>query len=98
MGVLGILAVSLTRFDGAKFVSYPEQSDEPLPSANLSALISSPDGGLWIGFGCSPVEPCRLLRRHEKQWRLARAASQHCAALRSLGHTNRQGFAFGILF
>jgi len=43
-------SIGLTRFDGAKFVSYPERSDEPLPSANLSALMSSPDGGLWIGF------------------------------------------------
>jgi streptogramin lyase len=43
-------SIGLARFDGAKFVSYPGQSDEPLPSANISALISSPDGGLWIGF------------------------------------------------
>jgi len=42
--------IGLTRFDGAKFVSYPEQSDEPLPSANVNALMSSPDGGMWIGF------------------------------------------------
>src|SRR5580698_2786981 len=40
----------LTRFDGMKFVSYPAQSDEPLPSTNVTALMSAPDGGLWIGF------------------------------------------------
>ncbi len=43
-------STGLTRFDGAKFVRYPGQSDEPLPAGNVSALMSSPDGGLWIGF------------------------------------------------
>ena len=40
----------LTRFDGMKFVSYPEQLDDALPSTNIRALLSAPDGGLWIGF------------------------------------------------
>jgi signal transduction histidine kinase/ligand-binding sensor domain-containing protein len=40
----------LTRFDGTKFINYPEKSDDPLPSSIVSALLSSPDGGLWIGF------------------------------------------------
>jgi signal transduction histidine kinase/ligand-binding sensor domain-containing protein len=40
----------LFRFDGAGFVRYPGASDDPLPSMDVSALISSSDGGLWIGF------------------------------------------------
>jgi signal transduction histidine kinase/ligand-binding sensor domain-containing protein len=43
-------STGLTRFDGTKFVRYPAQSDEPLPAGNVSALMSSPEGGLWIGF------------------------------------------------
>ena len=40
----------LYRFDGTRFVRYPGPSDDPLPSMDVSALIASPDGGLWIGF------------------------------------------------
>jgi signal transduction histidine kinase/ligand-binding sensor domain-containing protein len=40
----------LFRFDGTSFVRYPGASDDPLPSMGVTALISSPDGGLWIGF------------------------------------------------
>ena len=43
-------AEGLSRFDGLKFVRYPGPSDAPLPSPSVSALIASPDGGLWIGF------------------------------------------------
>jgi signal transduction histidine kinase/ligand-binding sensor domain-containing protein len=42
--------MGLFRFDGTGFVRYPGASDDPLPSMNVAALISSPDGGLWIGF------------------------------------------------
>src|ERR1700722_2645324 len=52
----------LTRFDGMKFINYPEQSDDPLPSTNVSALMSSPDGGLWIGFRLGGV--CFLRNGH----------------------------------
>jgi signal transduction histidine kinase/ligand-binding sensor domain-containing protein len=52
----------LTRFDGTKFVTYPEKSDDPLPSSNVSALLSSPDGGLWIGFRLGGV--CFLRNGH----------------------------------
>jgi signal transduction histidine kinase/ligand-binding sensor domain-containing protein len=45
----------LFRFDGVRFVSYPGPADEPLPSTNISALLASPDGGLWIGFGFGGV-------------------------------------------
>ena len=43
-------SMGLFRFDGTGFVRYPGASDDPLPSINVAALISSPDGGLWIGF------------------------------------------------
>jgi signal transduction histidine kinase/ligand-binding sensor domain-containing protein len=43
-------AAGLTRFDGASFVHYPGPADPPLPSNNISALLASADGGLWIGF------------------------------------------------
>jgi len=43
-------STGLVRFDGVHFVPYPGPSDEALPSTNISALIASPDGGLWIGF------------------------------------------------
>ena len=40
----------LSRFDGIRFVSYPGPAEAQLPSTNLSSLIASPDGGLWIGY------------------------------------------------
>ena len=43
-------STGLYRFDGTRFVRYPGPSDDPLPSVDVSALIASPDGGLWIGF------------------------------------------------
>jgi len=43
-------STGLYRFDGTRFVHYPGQSDDPLPSMDVSALIAAPDGGLWIGF------------------------------------------------
>ncbi len=50
-GMLWIASsAGLTRFDGSRFVGYPEPSDDPLPSSNISALLGAPDGGLWIGF------------------------------------------------
>ena len=55
-------STGLIRFDGTKFVRYPGQSDEPLPAGNVSALMSSPDGGLWIGFRLGGV--CFLHNGH----------------------------------
>ena len=52
----------LTRFDGMKFTDYPGQSDDPLPSINVNALMGSPDGGLWIGFRLGGV--CFLQNGH----------------------------------
>jgi ligand-binding sensor domain-containing protein len=46
---LGTIA-GLFRFDGVRFVRYPEAGDEPLPSTHIRALVAAPDGGLWVGF------------------------------------------------
>ncbi len=46
---LGTIA-GLFRFDGVRFVRYPEPGDEPLPSSHIRALVAAPDGGLWVGF------------------------------------------------
>lgn len=40
----------LVRFDGVRFVSYPEPGAEPLRATNVSSLFAAPDGALWIGF------------------------------------------------
>ena len=45
----------LSRFDGARFTKYPGPSDEPLPQRLVYALVASPDGGLWMGFGFGGV-------------------------------------------
>lgn len=52
----------LTRFDGARFVHYPDSGDEPLPSTYVTALGASPDGGLWIGFEFGGI--CLLRQGH----------------------------------
>jgi signal transduction histidine kinase/ligand-binding sensor domain-containing protein len=55
----------LTRFDGARFVSYPGPSEEPLHGTNVSSLLAAPDGGLWIGFrpsGASLLKDGRVTR------------------------------------
>jgi len=46
---LGTLA-GLWRFDGQRFVAFPQPSDPALPSSNITALEANPDGSLWIGF------------------------------------------------
>jgi ligand-binding sensor domain-containing protein len=43
-------SAGLFRFDGVRFVRYPEAGDEPLPSTYVRALAAAPDGGLWVGF------------------------------------------------
>lgn len=40
----------LTRFDGVRFVPYPDSSEDPLVSSSVASLLATPDGGLWIGF------------------------------------------------
>jgi signal transduction histidine kinase/ligand-binding sensor domain-containing protein len=60
----------LARFDGIRFVHYPQPSDEPLQATDVSALTASPDGGLWIGFrfgGVSFLHEGRLTRYGERE-------------------------------
>ncbi len=40
----------LIRFDGVRFLPYPKTGTVPLPQAPVSALWSSRDGTLWVGF------------------------------------------------
>lgn len=40
----------LTRFDGLRFVPFPESPDQVLGATNVSSLLATPDGSLWIGF------------------------------------------------
>jgi signal transduction histidine kinase/ligand-binding sensor domain-containing protein len=49
----------LFRFDGVRFVRYPEAGDEPLPSTHIKALLAAPDGGIWVGFLQSGVSYLR---------------------------------------
>ena len=42
----------LHRFDGARFQPWISSNpDTALPSGPIHALVGSPDGGIWIGFG-----------------------------------------------
>jgi signal transduction histidine kinase/ligand-binding sensor domain-containing protein len=52
-------AVGLYHFDGISFQAYPDASDPPLPSPNISALAVAPDGALWIGFRFGGVSSLR---------------------------------------
>lgn len=49
----------LVRFDGIRFVDYPQAGDARLPSNDISSLIASPDGALWIGFRFGGVSELR---------------------------------------
>jgi ligand-binding sensor domain-containing protein len=67
-------AAGLIRFDGAGFVHYPGRADPALPSNNISALLASPDGGLWIGFrlgGISLLRDGHLTSYGEREGLLA---------------------------
>ena len=60
----------LSRFDGIRFVHYPQPADEPLQATDVSALAASADGGLWIGFrfgGVSFLRNGRLTRYGERE-------------------------------
>ena len=39
----------LYRFDGVRFKLWDGGGDQ-LPSRNVSTLMATPDGGLWVGF------------------------------------------------
>jgi signal transduction histidine kinase/ligand-binding sensor domain-containing protein len=45
----------LVRFDGILFKNYEPESGSALPSRNVSSLLATADGGLWIGFGAGGV-------------------------------------------
>jgi signal transduction histidine kinase/ligand-binding sensor domain-containing protein len=40
----------LTRFDGARFVPYPQAGEQPLRQNDVDTLLVASDGSLWIGF------------------------------------------------
>lgn len=41
----------LLRFDGSRFIRWPPDPGEPLPSGPVHAIVADPDGSLWVGFG-----------------------------------------------
>ena len=45
----------LFRFDGVEFEPYVPPAGASLPGHNIIALLSTPDGGLWIAFKSSGV-------------------------------------------
>ncbi len=45
----------LVRFDGVRFEDYTPQKGQDLPEKNVSSLLATPDGALWIGFGAGGV-------------------------------------------
>lgn len=58
-GTLWLGGNGLRRFDGVRFVRYPEPGDMPLPSSAIKALAPGPDGTLWIGFRFGGVAQLR---------------------------------------
>ena len=40
----------LFRFDGVRFEPYESPAHQSLPSTNVSALLATRDGGLWVGY------------------------------------------------
>lgn len=63
-------ATGLTRFDGIRFVPYPGPSEEPLQSTNISSLLVTREGALWIGFrpgGVSQLKNGRVTNYGERQ-------------------------------
>jgi ligand-binding sensor domain-containing protein len=49
----------LARFDGARFMPYPQSGDDTLTSTNVVSLLAAPDGGLWIGSAPDGVTAVR---------------------------------------
>ena len=45
----------LYRFDGVQFEAYAPPAGVDLPSHNISSLMATPDGGLWISFDPSGI-------------------------------------------
>ena len=40
----------LWRFDGSSFEHYSAESGDEMPGGTVQSLLSTPDGGLWVGF------------------------------------------------
>jgi ligand-binding sensor domain-containing protein len=40
----------LFRFDGVRFQRYQPERGDPFPTQEISHLLATPDGGLWISF------------------------------------------------
>jgi ligand-binding sensor domain-containing protein len=40
----------LFRFDSVRFERYQPERGDPFPSQDISGLLATPDGGLWISF------------------------------------------------
>jgi ligand-binding sensor domain-containing protein/signal transduction histidine kinase len=59
----------LIRFDGVHFESYGSAHSPALPFSDISALMASPDGGLWIGYrtgGASLLKSGKITNYSEK--------------------------------
>ncbi|WP_160115039.1 sensor histidine kinase [Bryocella elongata] len=51
----------LYRFDGTQFASYPVTTlSTPLPSNDVTALLSDREGGLWIGYHAGGISHLRV--------------------------------------
>ena len=87
----------LTRFDGVRFVQYPQPGEEPLGSTNVASILVTPDGGLWLGFRPDGVAFVRHGRvtRYGMQDGVPRGAVQQLAldADGSLWAVTRTGLA-----
>jgi len=57
----------LIRFDGVRFLSWPQIPDQQLPSPRVLSLLAARDGTLWIGTfgGLASWKDGRLTRYHE---------------------------------
>jgi len=56
---LGTGASGLWRFDGVRFESYQPRSPAPFPAGPVYALLSLPNGDLWIGFNFGAISLLR---------------------------------------
>jgi signal transduction histidine kinase/ligand-binding sensor domain-containing protein len=48
-------ADGLFRFDGVRFEQYESQPGQAFPETDITALLATPDGGLWIGYRAGTV-------------------------------------------
>jgi ligand-binding sensor domain-containing protein len=63
-------STGLVRFDGVRFEHYGAPRFSDLPSSDISALMATPDGGLWIGYrtgGASFLKGEQVLNYGERE-------------------------------